>query len=351
MLLYLHIPFCDSRCHYCAFNSYVDKIDLKREYLSSIIEQLKYEIERFSVKKESIETLFIGGGTPSVIEPKLYEPFFYLIKPYLKIDAEITVEANPNSANSTWQKDMRDLGVNRISFGVQSFSDEKLRILGRNHSSKMAIKAIESAKKIGFNSISIDLIYSLAYDSKNVLLKDLNSALSLDIKHISAYSLTIERDTLFFNRDNIKDDNETLTYWFIEKIKSSNLEQYEISNFGKERSKHNLGYWEYKDYIGVGSGAVGFLKDRRFYTKSDINSYINNPLDIEIEILNHDSIKSEKVLLGARSIVGFSKSILNPSEIKRAEILVDEGKLIYKNSHFYNKNYLLSDEIALYILD
>ncbi len=122
MLIYLHIPFCDSKCHYCAFNSYVDKFDLKKAYMDAIIKQLNAELLFFKPAKSSIKSLFIGGGTPSTIDPKLYETFFQTILPYLRNDAEITTEANPNSASFKWIKGMKKLGVNRISFGVQSFN-------------------------------------------------------------------------------------------------------------------------------------------------------------------------------------------------------------------------------------
>ncbi len=348
MLLYLHIPFCDSKCHYCAFNSYVDKFDLKAEYMKSILLQLKSELERFEATPKSIETLFIGGGTPSTISPELYQPFFEFIKPYLQKDAEITTEANPNSATFIWLKGMKELGVNRVSFGVQSFNDNKLKILGRNHTSNMAIEAITNAHKVGFKNISLDLIYGTAVDNKKLLENDLNIANSLPINHISAYSLTLEEGTTFFNKPEVQNDDENLAYWFAKKIP---LPQYEISNFGTYQSKHNLGYWQYKEYMGIGSGAVGFSKNQRFYTQNSIEEYIKNPLDIKIETLNKEAIISEKILLGLRSMVGFSKALLTEHQHKNAMVLVDENRLTLKDGYFFNSNYFLSDEIALYILE
>ncbi|HIP60564.1 MAG TPA: coproporphyrinogen III oxidase family protein [Campylobacterales bacterium] len=348
MLLYLHIPFCDSKCHYCAFNSYVDKFDLKVVYMNAILIQLKSELERFEATDQNIETLFIGGGTPSAISPKFYQPFFDLIKPYLQKDAEITTEANPNSATKQWLEGMKALGVNRVSFGVQSFDDDKLTMLGRNHTSHMATQAIENAHKVGFKNISLDLIYGTSVDTKKLLENDIKIAFSLPINHLSAYSLTLEEGTDFFNKPQVQNDDENLAYWFTEKIP---LPQYEISNFGSFKSKHNLGYWQYKDYLGIGSGAVGFLKDKRFYTQNDIESYINNPLDIKVENLDKEAIISEKILLGIRSMVGFSKSLLTKHQLKNAMVLVGENKLVLKNTYFFNSNYFLSDEIALYILE
>ncbi len=235
--------------------------------MKSILLQLKSELERFEATQKSIETLFIGGGTPSTISPELYQPFFEFIKPYLQKDAEITTEANPNSATFIWLKGMKELGVNRVSFGVQSFDDNKLKILGRNHTSHMAKEAITNAHKVGFKNISLDLIYGTAVDNKKLLENDLNIANSLPINHISAYSLTLEEGTTFFNKPEVQNDDENLAYWFAKKIP---LPQYEISNFGTYQSKHNLGYWQYKEYMGIGSGAVGF-------SKNQVEHYVPNP--------------------------------------------------------------------------
>ncbi|MCH9813153.1 MAG: radical SAM family heme chaperone HemW [Epsilonproteobacteria bacterium] len=351
MLLYLHIPFCDSKCHYCAFNSYVDKFAFKANYMKAVLIQLQSEVEKLAVQKEHIETLFIGGGTPSTIAPELYAPFFDFITPYLKKDAEITTEANPNSATQTWLQGMYDLGVNRVSFGVQSFESEKLKLLGRNHTELMAQTAIKNAHKIGFKNISLDLIYGTALDTKARLQKDLDIAFSLPINHLSAYALTLEEKTPFFSTPQVQNDDENLAYWFTNAIKKRGLEQYEISNFGTYHSKHNLGYWRYKDYLGIGSGAVGFLKDKRFYTQTNLEAYLKNPTQIEVEALSPESIISEKVLLGLRSCIGVSKTLLTPTQLQNAMLLCDEDKLIECDEKFINPNYLLSDEIALFILD
>ena len=151
MLVYLHIPFCDSKCPYCAFNSYDNKSALKKEYMKALLIQLNYELERFEATKESIDSIFIGGGTPSTITPLLFEPLFQSLNPYLKAHTEITSEANPHSATHDWLKGMKALGVNRISFGVQSFDETKLKFLGRAHSAKSAQKAIENAFKEGID--------------------------------------------------------------------------------------------------------------------------------------------------------------------------------------------------------
>jgi oxygen-independent coproporphyrinogen-3 oxidase len=317
--------------------------------MEAILTQLDFELARFDAEPESIETVFIGGGTPSTVAPEAYHPFFEKIKPFLRADAEITTEANPNSATPIWLKGMHNLGINRVSFGVQSFDDKKLKLLGRNHNAAQAYSAPNFAQEAGFEHISVDLIYGTHIDDRSLLQKDLETALSLPIDHLSAYSLTIEEGTLFQKRPEVSRDDENLAYWFTEQIKTT-LPQYEISNFGTYRSRHNLGYWEYKAYIGIGSGAVGFLKNRRFYPTPSIEEYISDPLEIRTETLDLEAIKSEKVLLGLRSVTGVATDLLTKKELERAYHLIEAEKLYQKGGRLYNSNYLLSDEIALYLL-
>ncbi|MGB5965680.1 MAG: radical SAM family heme chaperone HemW [Sulfurimonadaceae bacterium] len=348
MLLYIHIPFCDSKCHYCSFNSYVDLFHLRESYMEALLRQLEFELKRFKAEEKSIETLFIGGGTPSTVKPELYRPLFELLRPYIKDDAEITSEANPNSATSEWLEGMYALGVNRISFGVQSFNDEKLKKLGRAHRAVDAASALLRAKEAGFKHLSLDLIYAVDGDTKELLAHDLNEAFKLPIDHLSAYALTIEEGTPFAATPEIANEKIALTEWFLERVKQQ-FASYEISNFGSYHSKHNLGYWQYKDYIGLGSGAVGFLKETRYYPTNDVQAYIEDPLNIQSECLSDASIKTEKIFLGMRSIVGVSEKILSKQELKNAQLLVNENKLTYNEGCFYNDDYLLSDELALFI--
>ncbi len=346
MLLYIHIPFCDSKCHYCSFNSYVDKFYLKKDYMFALKKQLLHELDRFEVKKNSIESIFIGGGTPSTIPPKLYNDIFETINPFICNDIEITTEANPNSATKEWLFGMKELGVNRVSFGVQSFDEKKLKALNRAHTKDVAIKAINDAKEVGFENISIDLIYNFYKDTKELLKNDIDTAFTLPINHISAYSLTIEEGTKFYTTPSVAKDDVYLANFVIDYIVLKGFNHYEISNFGIYKSKHNLGYWKYKDYIGIGAGAVGKLKNKRFYPIKDIDEYIKNPLNIDIERLTQEDIDLEKVFLGFRSEVGVDEKLVDK---QKAFLLVDEGKLIYKNKIFYNKDYLLADEITSFV--
>jgi len=317
--------------------------------LDSLIEQFEFEVERHNIEPKSLETLFIGGGTPSTIDASLYMELFDKIGRYLKVGAEITVEANPHSATEQWLSQIYSLGANRVSLGVQSFSDIKLNKLGREHTRADAFRAVEAAKKSGFDSINIDLIYAHCDDTQELLLQDLQSAFSLPIDHISAYALTIESGTLFAKRPEVASEDLELTKTLFEEIKKGGFEQYEISNFAQTRSKHNLGYWQYRPYIGLGAGAVGSIEQVRYYPHSSIELYIKNPLYRREEKLSSEDVKSEKLLLALRSCVGVDRALLNTQELQRAQWLCEEGRLKDQDGRFYNRDYLLSDEITLYI--
>jgi len=351
LLVYIHIPYCDSKCHYCSFNSYVDKFDTRSDYMKALYRQLSFELKRFKAKENSIQTLFIGGGTPSTVPPELYAPIFELLKPYLQENAEITTEANPNSASRTWLSGMKDLGVNRVSFGVQSFNEKKLKELNRAHTPKQAKESIITAKNLGFKHLSLDLIYNYEGDTKELLSSDIEQAFELPIDHISAYELTIEDGTKFSSTPEVRQDDEDLAFFVAAEIKKRGFKHYEISNFGTYQSSHNKGYWELENYIGAGAGAVGFLKDTRYYPQTNIEFYINSPLNITEEHLTADELLTEKIFLGLRSCIGIEKSILSDKMLKNARFLCIEGKLKCNETHFYNENFFLSDELALFILE
>lgn len=348
MLLYIHIPYCDSKCNYCAFNSYIDRFDTRAKYMEALRVQIMSELERFEVKEGEIETLFIGGGTPSTIKPAMYEEIFKSFEPFLSRDAELTTEANPNSATKEWLRGMRELGINRVSFGVQSFWDEKLKLLNRSHSRADAQRAVEDAKEVGFDNISIDLIYGVAGDTKESISLDLDTAFALPITHISAYELTIEPNTPFESSPQMRVDDEDLARFVADEIESRGLSRYEVSNYGRV-CRHNLGYWRLRDYIGVGAGAVGFKQDKRFYPSMSIDEYIKNPTSVRVEELDKQSLILERLFLGFRSFVGVDESLLSDEMIDRANELEREGVLRYRDGVYYCNDFFVADEVALYI--
>lgn len=350
MLLYLHIPFCDSKCFYCAFNSYTSLHSLQDEYMKALEIQLKYELSK---QNKKIETIFIGGGTPSTIKPIYYQKILEIIKPYIIDNCEITIEANPNSATKQWLEGIYNIGINRVSFGVQSFDDDKLSFLGRNHNHTQAAESINNAYSIGFKDINLDIIYDTSLDTKELLDIDLSIIKTLPINHISAYSLTIEEGTKFFNKSNVKVEHEDLANYLFNELNSLGFKQYEISNFSKDntaKSKHNLGYWEYKEYLGIGSGAVGCVENKRYYGIKDVIKYIQNPLKYDdIEVLTKDDIIIEKLLLGFRSEVGVSIDILNDTQKEKLTDLVKLDKVEIKHNRVFSKDFMLADELALYL--
>ena len=350
MLLYIHIPFCDSKCFYCAFNSYTSLHSLRDDYMEALLIQLKDGLIKNNKK---IETIFIGGGTPSTIKASKYKEVMDLVKPYLIKNCEITIEANPNSASKEWLKEIFEIGINRVSFGVQSFDDVKLKFLGRNHNHTQAIEAINNAKEVGFENINCDIIYDTQLDTKELLENDLSFIKNLPINHISAYSLTIEEGTKFFNKSSVQVENEELARFLFDEFSNLGFSQYEISNFAlneNARSKHNLGYWQYKEYLGVGSGAVGCIDNKRLYSQKDVQKYIQNPLEYEdVEELSPNDVLIEKVLLGFRSIVGVDKNELNNNSNEKVKILVESNKIKQKENMIYSHDFMLADELSLYL--
>ena len=350
MLLYIHIPFCDSKCFYCAFNSYTSMHSLRDDYMRSLLVQLEDGLKKNDKK---VETIFIGGGTPSTIKASKYKEVMDLVRPYIVENCEITIEANPNSASKEWLEEIYKLGINRVSFGVQSFDDEKLKFLGRNHKKSQAIDAINNAKKAGFENINCDIIYDTKLDTKELLRNDLRIIKNLPINHISAYSLTIEEGTKFFNQKNVQFENEELARFLFNEFEKLGFGQYEISNFALNengRSKHNLGYWKYKEYLGVGSGAVGCIGNKRYYAKKDLEAYIKDPLEYdEIELLTKDDVLVEKVLLGFRSVVGVNIDDFNIEQHKKVEILLSESKIQKIDNHIYANDFMLADELSLFL--
>ncbi len=302
---------------------------------------------------QPLKSIFIGGGTPSSVEANLYDEIFLRLIAFIDKDTEITIEANPNSTTKEWLTHLKKLGVNRISFGVQSFNDEKLKFLGRNHDKNMATNSVNLAYEVGFRDINLDIIYDTAIDSKKLIKSDLEIIKTLPINHISAYSLTIEEGTKFFKKPNSKIENIEMTKYIFESLESFGFIQYEISNFSTDensRSKHNFGYWEKEDYLGVGAGAVGCVGNERYYPQKDVEKYIQNPLIYEdVEILDADDIRFERIFLGLRSKSGVPLVLFDEKQKEKINILLQEDKVTLKNDLLFNNDFLLSDEIALFL--
>ncbi|MBS4275280.1 radical SAM family heme chaperone HemW [Campylobacter vulpis] len=351
MYFYIHIPFCESKCHYCSFTS-LKKKDYEEAYFNALIKDIEFQIFHFKLAKSSIKTLFIGGGTPSVVEAKYYEKLFQVLTPFLKEKAEISCEANPNSSNFNWLKAMKELGINRLSFGVQSFNETKLKFLGRIHSQQAIFKSLENAQKAGFNNVNLDLIYDTKLDTKKMLEYELLHLEKIKplIKHLSAYHLSIEENTAFAKRFHYKKNASNLMRFFIKGIENLGFKQYEISNFSKNKPcLHNLAYWQGQSYLAAGLSGVGFYENQRFYTHKSLQAYIKEPCFRNIEKLNLEDLNLERLFLGLRSVVGVKEKDLSSAQKVRANLLLKAKKLQFERGRYFNKNFLLSDELALFI--
>lgn len=259
--LYIHIPWCVKKCPYCDFNSHTLKGELpQKQYIDCLISDLKDDLQLISDRK--LISIFIGGGTPSLLSEEILN---YLISEIDKIitlpnDIEITMEANPGTFEVAKFIGYKKAGINRLSLGIQSFNDNKLLSLGRIHSSNEAIIAYKKAREFGFDNINLDLMFALPDQSVNEAIKDLETAIKLNPNHISWYQLTLEPNTLFFHKPPQLPNHDSAweiqtTGWKL--LRSAGFEKYEVSAYAKEKkySRHNLNYWEFGDYLGIGAGA------------------------------------------------------------------------------------------------
>ncbi len=280
--LYIHFPFCLKKCPYCDFHSRAENHIPQKEYFLNLKKDFEESLKKLGNRR--FNTVFIGGGTPSLIHPFLLEEFFSFIFPHLNENAEITLEANPGALELGEVKTWKNIGINRISLGVQSFQNEKLKSLGRIHSAQEAQKALTEIGKY-FENFNIDLILSLPNQNLKDVVFEIETALKFNPAHISAYHLTLEPHTQFFNfpPQNLPDENLSFQIGeTAEKILTENaFQHYEISAYAKEnyQCRHNLNYWQFGDYLGIGSGAHSKLTiENKIYRESrvlNIKDYLN----------------------------------------------------------------------------
>ncbi|HHQ4318671.1 TPA: radical SAM family heme chaperone HemW [Clostridium perfringens] len=319
--LYIHIPFCAQKCLYCDFPSFARKDHLRKAY----IEALNKEIISLREKHNNLEisTIFIGGGTPSVLEANELE---CLLKEVAKLnmakDIEYSMECNPGNLTEEKLEVMKKYGVNRISMGLQAKQDNLLKGLGRIHNYKTFKENFLLAKKVGFNNINVDLMFGLPNQSLNEWEETLREIISLEPAHISAYSLIIEEGTAFYNlyeNDKLKlptEEEERKMYHLAKKILEENgFNQYEISNYAKEgkECRHNLAYWNMDNWIGVGSAAASYIDGKRIKNISSVEEYINSIKDKEEaveEIINNSKNDNmeEFMFMGLRKINGIDEN-------------------------------------------
>jgi oxygen-independent coproporphyrinogen III oxidase len=278
--LYIHIPFCKQKCSYCDFNSYVCDEDKVQSYIDALIKEIKMYNKQAQFK---FKTVFFGGGTPTFIHYKHIEAVMDEIKPYIVEDAEISMECNPGTVNLESLKEYKKMGINRLSIGLQAWQPELQKALGRIHNTEQFLTNLEQAREAGFENISADLMFALPGQSLEMWLETVERVASLGLKHISCYSLKVEEGTPFYNlyqRNELKLPEEELDREMyhngIDLLNKKGLKQYEISNFAAPgyECKHNLIYWENKEYLGVGAGSHSKLDGVRFNNFKSIGAYI-----------------------------------------------------------------------------
>jgi len=316
--LYLHVPFCKDRCYYCSFVSLVNKNNYKKKYINAVLTEMEEILSQN--KGPKLNSIYIGGGTPSLLEIKYFEQIFSKINSLSDIskNAEITVEVNPGTVSIEYLKSLKSTGINRLSIGIQSFNDEILKSINRIHNGNEAIEAVDMAKYAGFDNISIDLIYGLPGQNLNIWGNTLNQAIKLDIQHISAYGLKIEEGTVFARKTppSLPDEEMSADMYLktIEILEKNNFEHYEISNFAKSgyESKHNLAYWHNEEYFGFGLGAHGYIDEIRYSNTCSIEEYIENPLKKASEHkATRQEIIEEGIFLGLRLTKGININKFN----------------------------------------
>lgn len=314
--IYLHVPFCKTRCIYCDFYTRTDT-SLRKEYVSAICNEIK--LRRDYLKGEGVETIYFGGGTPSLLSIQDYIRIFDVIYSNFTVskDVEVTLEANPDDLSSKYLNDLSILPFNRISIGVQSFNDDELRFLNRRHNAEKAIEVVAKAKSVGFDNISIDLMYGLPNQTMDIWTQNLERAISLDIQHISSYHLIYEQGTKLyrmFKHGDISPVGEELSVdmfsIMIDSLINVGFEHYEISNFARNGlySKHNTSYWLNKKYLGLGPAAHSYDGLDRAWNIASISKYVEGikigTPDIEIEELNLRSQYNDYILTGMRTMWG-----------------------------------------------
>ena len=356
--LYIHIPFCRSRCIYCGFYS-TTALDLRQRYVDALCREMEIRGEWREMRGEriDIETVYIGGGTPSQLTiPQLRQLFIYINKVYahpldtsfsshlLPLTTEVTIEVNPDDVTVEFAAMLSQLPINRVSMGVQTFDDQRLQFLRRRHTAQQAIEAVNRLRSAGIQNISIDLMYGFPGESLSDWESDIDTALSLNVEHISAYCLMIEEGTPLHKMFTVDGsqcvDEETerqMYYTLIDRLTAAGYEHYEISNFAKKgfRSRHNSNYWNGTPYIGLGAAAHSYDIRSRSWNVADINAYMegieHDERLFEEELLDDDTRYNDTVTVGLRTCEGINLDTLSKAHrdycMKNARRYLDDGLL------------------------
>lgn len=347
---YIHIPFCKNICSYCDFC----KVIYNKNWISKYLDALDYEIKS-NYKNEKIDTIYIGGGTPSSLDICELDKLFKSINIFnLEKSYEFTIECNIEDITIEKLELFKKNKVNRLSIGVESFNNECLKYLGREYEENIILKKISLAKKY-FNNINIDLIYALPNQTLDNLIYDLDKVLSLDVEHVSCYSLMIEKNTRLYinNEKNIDSDLDYEMYKIIDNKLKQKYIHYEVSNYAKKgfESKHNLKYWLNKEYYGFGLSASGYVDNIRYTNTKNLSKYINDIIEKEEEYVDINQQIKYELILGFRLKEGINKKEFHDRynisiyDVKNINELIEKGYL-----HDSNDNICVKEEY-LYVLN
>lgn len=318
--VYIHIPFCTNKCFYCDFNSYVLKDQPVMKYLEALEREMEYTVTQ--TPPGEINSIFVGGGTPTVLKPDEMAYFLKSVRTYFPNwadDIEFSMEANPGTTDLEKMAVMKEGGVNRVSFGVQAFQNELLTGIGRIHNTDDVYRSLENARKTGLTNLSIDLMFGLPNQTVDMLSDSITRALELDLPHYSIYGLKVEENTLFhtlFQKNQLplpSEDNELQMYLLLmERMKEAGYHQYEISNFAKpgKESRHNITYWKNEDYYGLGAGAHGYVNRQRHMNIRGVNPY-NEATEkglprLETFTISREEAMEDFLMVGLRMLDGIS---------------------------------------------
>ena len=363
--LYLHIPFCHQACHYCDFH-FSTNVALKSDLVHAICQEIALQKEYLGSK--NLKTIYFGGGTPSLLSADELEKILNTIHQNFSVEneAEITLEANPEDLTPSYLTAIKSLGVNRLSIGIQSFREENLRFLNRNHSSAQAITCISQAQDIGIDNISIDIIYGIPGNNLHDLALDIHKAVDTQVNHISAYSLTIEPKTVFGQQKKkgffkeLPESMQSQKFSFTRNLLAENgFEAYETSNFAKNEhySKHNTSYWNQESYLGIGPSAHSFNQNSRQWNVAKNGVYIKaineQSIPAEIEILTEANKINEYIMTRLRTQWGIEWSKIEQTFAQlNAEIPLDLIKNWQKNDWAHvSKGHLILTETGALMAD
>lgn len=339
--LYIHIPFCKSRCIYCGFFS-TTMLDLRQQYVDALCQEMKMRCQ----EAENISTIYLGGGTPSQLTTDQLRQILHRAYIYNKVekDAEVTIEVNPDDVTERFANDLTQLPVNRISMGVQTFDDKRLRFLHRRHTAEQVTTAVDRLRAAGIKNISIDLMYGFPGETIADCEADIAKALSLQVEHISTYCLMIEEDTQLqqmLQQGNITETEEELERQMYEtiinRLEDGGYEQYELSNFARPgfHSRHNSSYWDGTPYIGIGAAAHSYDIESRSWNIADIKQYIqgmaNSQRIYEEERLDSDTRYNDAITVALRTSRGLDLQALSPKHrtycLENAQRYLEDGLL------------------------